>query len=395
MHILIIESRLTGHHPVYLEKISSGFIEAGHIVTVGVSTNDTQHPLITSLSKRYEGRFHVQPISDAAISTAMAARLGDAGREFAMRRLFAQTFVQVMAIRPVDHVFLPYLDYCLHAIALLGAPFGKALWSGICMRPSFHYAEAGVVAPRPRFAAAKERLFFRLLRDRSLKCLFTIDELLHAHAVKKSPVWQPKIQYLADPAELIGNHTKETARQALGIPEDREVILVYGAIDARKGLKELLRVFESSKLNKKTSLLIVGKQSDWAKAELMSKITKSLRMEERLFEINEFVDAHTQQMVFAASNVVWLGYKKHYAMSGVLILSVIAGLPVLSTSVGLLGWFVKKYSLGFVVDINSSISVIEGVERCEGYLNDTKERDRLIDVHSWRCVNKSISEVVL
>lgn len=361
MHILILEARLTGHHPVYLEKIAESLMKAGHHVTVAIAAQDTAHPCLSSLRLRFSDSFSVYLIEDARLSRALSSRLGDPGREIAIRRLYSEIHTQVNNRQKIEHVLLPYLDYCLNAIALFGTPFGTTPWSGICMRPSFHYTHCGVIAPKPKYATVKEQLFFRLLRNRTLKQLFTIDELLYNHVIQRQPHSKSKIEYFPDPVELRGNHTRASARKALRIPENREVILIYGAIDARKGLAELLAAFEMTQMPIQVSLLVIGKQSPWATETLSKGFATQMRKQDRLWEIDRFVDDEEQQMVFAATDIVWLGYKHHYTMSGVLVLSAIAGKHAISANTGLIGWFTEKYSLGSTIDIYSPLDIIKSI----------------------------------
>ena len=391
MHILILEARLTGHHPVYLEKIAAGMMNAGHRVTVVIAAQDAEHPCLSSLRQRFSDSVSVYLIDDTRLSGALSSRLGDPGREIAMRRLYAETFRQVDMVHKVDHVLLPYLDYCLHAIALLGTPFGTTPWSGICMRPSFHYAHCDVIAPKPKYAAIKEWLFFRLLRARTLKKLLTIDEPLHDYVTQRHPALQSRISYLPDPAELRGTHTYESAREALGIMKGQNIVLVYGAIDARKGLEELLVILGKQDMSDNTGLLLVGKQSDWAKSHLSNNIGQQLRHQGRLYELNSFVNDDIQQMVFSASDLVWLGYKGHYAMSGVLVLSALARKPVISTSEGLIGWYTRKYNLGNNIDFKQ---VITNPIKTIIALPENKICTPNFPDHSWSNATKIIAGIV-
>lgn len=358
MHILIIEARLSGHHPVYLERIATGLANAGHNLTLAFSSQDTDNFYINYIRQRFSNLVTIHLIDDRRISAALTSRMGIAGREIAIRRLFAETFRQVDIGHKVDHVLLPYLDYCLYAIALLGPPFNDTQWSAISMRPAFHYLYSDVIAPKPKYAAIKELLFFRLLSDRTLKRLLTIDEPLHDYVVMRRPDLCSRISYLPDPAEMHGSHTYESARSKLNIKDEQKVILVYGAIDARKGLEELLAALDDQSMPEHIALLIVGKQSNWAKSHLSGDIGQRLKAQGRLYELDSFVDDDTQQMVFSAADLVWLGYKYHYAMSGVLILAALAKKTVVSTNEGLIGWYTRKYNLGFDFDSNELKAVL-------------------------------------
>ena len=361
MHVLIIEPGLTGHHAGYLERIASAYMQAGHTVTVTVILSNLAHPVFDRLKTKFDDAFHLALLDENKYNGACQSRFGLLGRELAIRRLFGKAFREIYRRKPVDYVFLPYLDYCLYALGLLGSPFGAVQWGGICMRPSFHYQQFDVIAPKPKLAPIKRALFLRLLRSRTLRSIWTIDELLSRYIEERHAKWSRRLQYLPDPAELKGNHTRESAREELDISEDALVVLVYGAIDERKGLAVLVEAACSPDVPAKLHLLVVGKQSTSMRHLINSSEVRALAAAGRLYSINEFVDDATQQKAFAATDIVWLGYKNHYTMSGVLVLAVMSNKPVIATEDGLIGWHTRNNNLGAVVDIDNVVSVREAL----------------------------------
>ena len=387
MHVLIVEAALSGHHSGYLGRIAAAYMEAGHTVTVTVLRRDASHPAIDRLKTQFGDAFNVLPIDDTKYDAALHSRLGEAGRELALRRLFGQAYRTVQQVKPVDYVFLPYLDYCLYALGLLGSPFGPTQWGGICMRPSFHYRYFGVIAPTPKLANIKRALFLRLLQSKTLKSVYTIDELLHRYVTERHSQRAHRLQYVPDPAELKGSHTYESARQALGIPDGAVVVLVYGAIDERKGLDVLVEAMSHPFAPKTLHLLVAGRQSAAIQPLMQSTQVSALTQEGRCHVINDFVEDAVEQMVFAASDIVWLGYKKHFVMSGVLVLSAMAGKPVIANKEGLIGWYVKRNNLGVCVESDNALQVIDAFH----YINNSKKsRDKeknlsqvVIACHDW------------
>jgi glycosyltransferase involved in cell wall biosynthesis len=64
----------------------------------------------------------------------------------------------------------------------------------------------------------------------------------------------------------------------------------------------------------------------------------------------EYVDAATEHQLFSACTAVWVGYRRHYGPSGVLIQAAAAKKPVVTGKEGLLGWQTQHYGLGHVCD---------------------------------------------
>lgn len=387
MHVLIIEAALTGHHSGYLERIVAAYIEAGHAVTVTVLQRDAVHPAIGRLESKFSAVFNVVPLDDVRYDAALDSSFGELGRELALRRLFGQAYSAVYQANPVDYVFLPYLDYCLYALGLLGSPFGLTQWGGICMRPSFHYGDYDVIAPKPKLASVKRALFLKLLHSKTLKSVYTIDVLLHRFVAERHSSWTHRLQYVPDPAELKGSHTYESARQAMGIPDGAVVVLVYGVIDERKGLDALVDAISNSDVPKRLHLLVAGRQSAAIQPLMQSTQVSTLTQEGRCHVINGFVDDAVEQMVFAASDIVWLGYRNHYAMSGVLVLAAISGKPVIATQDGLIGWYTATHELGRVVNIKKQPQIIGALQllllKKKSPVGEEIIMKTVFDKHTW------------
>ena len=356
MHILMFEVNLTGHHPTYLEAITQAHLKLGCIVTIAVSEKYKSASFLNRFSTQYKEFIHIVTLNEIECESALKSRFGIVGRELGLWRIFRKTFQDVSAKRPVDYVFLPYLDYCLNAIGLIGSPFGKVDWGGICMRPAFHLNTCGAVGPHSKLSYIKKKLFFGLLSSPTLKHVFTIDELLAKYVADVRQNLSGKIRFLADPAEPQQFYDSLKIRQQIGIPERALVILVYGALDERKGLDVLLKALDISPIN--VHLLLVGVQSKFVQNLLASTIDANLMVQKRLHEINCYVDDVTEQKVFSACDIVWVGYRVHYTMSGVLVRAGMATKPVISSDVGLLGWYARQHHLGIVVDLDRIDEVV-------------------------------------
>lgn len=386
MHILILEAGLTGHHANYLERIATTFLAQGHRLTVCVRQEHSDNPLFERLQALHAGRVAVKALPPLPSWTHVFGRLGVVGSELSHWLMFKRFFEQLSVEDRVDQVFVPYLDYCLHATALLGSPCGDVLWSGICMRPSFHYRDTGVIAPQPKWRAIKERLFYRLLRQPSLRKLLTIDETLEEQARQKRPLDAKKLEFVPDPGELTSDFNRTTARSRLGIPEEDFVILVYGAIDDRKGVGYLLASVGIKPLPKNVKILVMGRHT----AALRDK----LRSESQVISIDQYVDAATEEAGFRSADVIWMGYNAHYAMSGVLVLAALAGKPVIATRNGLIGWMAQRYHLGPVLDCEDAQEVSKTLHfllRDNNRAMYMRESNTIRLRHSWSVFSATIT----
>lgn len=337
---LIIEPSVSGHHAPYLEKIVEGAVEQGLEVVVGSSSDEPSAALCDSLRAKH-GRERVSILLEPlpADCRLFGSPGADMRRELGYRRFFRRLYDRAAAKPPVDRVFLPYLDYCANAIGLLGSPFGPAPLDGICMRPTFHFEQMGVVAPRRPLDVLKRVAFDRLLANPSVGRLFTIDETLYKYYQGRKRSDSAKLVFLADPAEFVGNCSREAARGKLGIPSNAKVILLYGSLEPRKGVQSLLDRLQHPDTDPNTHLLIVGKQTPEVSAMFAQPELRRYYEQGRIHEVNRYVSPEEEQVAFAAADAAWLKYEGFYQMSGVLVKAVKAGLELELPDVGLLGWY--------------------------------------------------------
>lgn len=346
---------LSGHHSNYLEHIAELFLSQGHRVSVSVRGTETDHPVLLRLGERHTETLRVEALPPARLLDRWLAKMGVAGGEVAAWRALRRLFRSLDRRDPVDRVFYPYVDYCLHACALFGPPSGSAPWAGICMRPSFHLHRSGVVAPMPKFASAKEWLFHRLLTSKGLQALFTIDELLWRNTSATRPQLASRLHFLADPARLGATMDRSKARDRLGLEPDDFAILVYGSIDDRKGVHLLLNSLRNQTFAKQVRVLVVGKHS--------AAMRQSLANEPLVTSLDGYADETTEESAFRAADLVWLGYRSHYAMSGVLVLAAIAGVRVIASHKGLIGWMTREHELGDAIEVEQTNEVTECIRR--------------------------------
>lgn len=363
-HLLIIEPHFDGHRGVYVNWIARAAIERGYHVTVATLSSTTSHPLWAPLNELPGGKF-----KSVLVETELMGNSGTGGvvgliaNEFRSRCLFEKLYREGSKVFSADMVIVPYLDYCANAIALLGSPFGKTPWTGIVMRQSFHFTHMGVKAARPALAWIKEKLFIRLLHSERLKAVLSIDETLVQFLFSNSGQGSKKLMYLPDPATGETTGDKAKARLLFGIDVSAVVILVFGGVNERKGVYQLLRAIESVEVSANVEILLVGRQSTGIRDFLGSPKMEALKQNGRIHELDRFVDDSEANAAFHAADIVWLGYRNFDLMSGVLVLAGQLGLPVIGTSQGLVGHITRNHGLGLAVEIGNLREVREAINK--------------------------------
>lgn len=344
--VLIIEPDFSGHRWRYAEWAANAYMEAGYRCLIVTTPRNAAHPLVRKIHE--EG-------GDALRITLVAppehgARKGLSSISYMRAHAeFRHAYAMASREHKVALVVVPYVDYFLLALPFLRSPFGTTPWVGVTMRSNFHHHLVGVRAPRrPLVNAVKSKLFARAVRVGGMKTLLTIDPTL--------PDWWKRnanhaggtsIDYLADPFPDAHAAEPSAAKQRLGLSAGKHV-LVYGAINDRKGLFELIDALAARNGDARApTLVIAGKQDDDAR-DLLTAAVKTL--EPAPIVMDRFIPSEMELDLFSACDVVWLGYKGHYGMSGVLVQAFRFGKPVVATADGLIGWFCRTGDLGPVID---------------------------------------------
>lgn len=358
--VLIIEPLGSGHRLNYVEWLSRAFKARGYTIQIGTKAETLNSPQLQKLVSESPG-FEVFALPDGKPILPSRSLVGLVKHELYYYRLFRKFFRSVPGSRP-DIVFIPYMDYAANAFALAGSPFGRTPWAGIILRPVFHLSRMGAVGPKSKLLAAKEMTFRRLLKNPTLQSLFTIDEMLFDYVAETYPVSSAKkLRYLRDPAEMKGATTQAEARRALGLPKERRLLLVYGSLTLRKGIDSLIGASALDTFPKSLSICLAGKQ-DQAVADLLkTPAAERLLADGRLHLLNRFLTPDEEYLAFAASDIVWLGYREHFGMSGVLVQAGRMGLPVLACREGLVAWLTKKHKLGIAVSLDDEGQIMQAL----------------------------------
>ncbi|MDR5855159.1 glycosyltransferase [Caballeronia sp. LZ062] len=344
--VLIIEPDFSGHRWRYAQWAANAYMEAGLRCLIVTEPRNAGHPLVKQIQEQGGDTLGITFVAPPEQSGRKG--LGSISYVRAHGN-FKHAYAMASRERNVALVVVPYVDYFLLALPFLRSPFGDTPWVGVTMRSNFHHHLVGVRAPRrPLVNAVKSRLFARAIRVGGMKTLLTIDPTL--------PDWWKRngghargtsIDYLADPFPDAQAAQPSAARQRLGLSKGTHV-LVYGAINDRKGIFELIDALAQRNDGVHAPrLVIAGAQDNDVRALLTEAAGK---LAPAPIVMDRFISSETELDLFSACDVVWLGYKGHYGMSGVLVQAFRFGKPVIATADGLIGWFCRTGELGPVID---------------------------------------------
>jgi glycosyltransferase involved in cell wall biosynthesis len=145
--------------------------------------------------------------------------------------------------------------------------------------------------------------------------------------------------------------SKETARERVGVPREKRVVLFFGLIKRYKGLEYLVEAFEEVRGRVRDAfLLIVGDvfAGDPEGHRYYSQMIDGLRGRDDVLCVASYVPVEAVGLYLTAADVVVLPYTRTY-QSGVLLAAYAAGRPVVVTDTGGLSEVVEEGRSGLVV----------------------------------------------
>lgn len=371
--LMLFDMALGGHHGNYIQHLIDYAYEKKILGEIDIVVLPQFADVHQDTAKAISDSKHPQ-INLVSISIAEEAALGSRNSGFnrAMRNFREwEIFCRYAQKLQTNYAFIMYLDTYSLPIA-----FGKkspCSFSGIYFRPTFHYSTFASHKSSGRYFWEKNIQLWRekITVDQILRCSHLHKLLcLDPFAVKalQSHQHSSKMVYLADPV----NHSPPllddlaSFQAKLGIEQHRRVFLLFGALDERKGIYQLLDAIELllPELTQNFCLLIVGKTSLEEQTRMQPKIA-ALRQTHpvQILELYDFIPEDEVPKYFQAADVVLAPYQCHVGMSGILLLAAAAGKPVLSSSYGLMGELVRHYQLGLAVDSTVPAAITQALSR--------------------------------
>jgi glycosyltransferase involved in cell wall biosynthesis len=367
--IMLFDLSVYGHHPAYLRHLISYWCEQalpGHLDIVVSPQFLKYHSDVVELAQEYGD----QTVKFVAISTQEEVVLKPRkSGVFRTLRAFQEWYLacRYAQLLKASHCLMMYFDTCQLPL-LLGAPFPCG-FSGIYFKPTFHYTDFGDDVPswQERVQHWREKLLLsRVLRRPELKTLFCLDPFVGKYIEK---FYQSKKAIpLPDPVQIPNCFDDQgwLLRQQLDITPGRQTFLLFGALDKRKGIQQLLEavLMLPASLCQKLCLLIVGRVKLTEKALMESQLEAVRRARPvQVVTRDQFIPESEVHAYFQLADVVLAPYQRHIGMSGILQLAAAAQKPVLSSNYGLMGEIVQRHGLGLTVDSTVPDHIAKGLTR--------------------------------
>lgn len=352
--LMLFDTILDGHHSDYINHIIDYWLE-----------NQLQHELYVvtpegfCVESKATGNVHYVVINKNEIEKTTIGNI--VSRGFAVWDLFLKYTEKVHP----DHAFLMYLD-----LYQVGLGFGKKAQcpvSGIFFRPSFHY-EHSVSLKEKVVGFRKKWMLKKMLENPSLEYLFSLDHSSvlpiqgRANHVQVVPVSDPVKRYVVSENELL------ELREKLKIEAGRKVFLLFGYLDDRKGIEQVLDAIAllSDSEASKVALLLVGPIGVDYQYLIEKKIEEKKGEVQVITHFTE-IKGGLIQTYFELADFVLTLYQKHIGMSSIVVRAALSAKPLISSDFGYMGKLVEQNGFGETIDSSNPAEICKALTKA---LND-------------------------
>jgi len=364
-HIVLFDLYTEGHHLQYLLQLAGYWVRhglAGRLSLVVPEAFLTAHPELPAFVKQHAGAGIALAPIHAPVDVQTPRRFGLIRNNLEHGRLLQAC---VARLEP-DHAVLMYFDHVQFALARgLRLPYPTQL-SGIYFRPSFHFKAFETQPPplKERLKRIQKATLLRAaLRHPRFQTLFCLDP----YVVPYVKGWGAEAVFLPDGIDTGPPlRTPAAVREAWGVQPGRRIALLFGAIDSRKGVFEVLAAVRSLSpaLQQSLTVVLAGRLYAHDKTRILEHVrqvetttTVQVVVDDRFIPDEEIHD------LLRTADLALLTYQRHLGSSGVLLRAAAEAVPVLGSDYGLVGEHIRRHRLGLAVDTTRPEAVAEGLRQ--------------------------------
>lgn len=344
-NILIFEPDASGHHPGYLYHLIINFLQNDYSYKLIILVSPDffiKHPQIIqkTISPRVQWiKFTANEFTDWKKPKRVFKR---SILEWDLFCLYAKTYDAVLG-------FFMYIDYL--QLAVLTQPAPPCPISGILFRPTLVNYPPTSLKERLNYWRKNITLQY-FVKNKNLDSLFNLDPFATDYINKN---WQTnKVKNLPDPVQVYPTtKTKSEVKLSLGIDESKTIFLIFGFLDSRKGISDVMEAIGeiSREKSQKGCLLIVGPWEENERRLFNIQLPKIKQNTDFQIIVKDvFVKDEEIQQYFKVADYALALYHKHFGMSAIMVRAAAAQKPLISSNFGLMGKIVMEKELGITVN---------------------------------------------
>lgn len=367
--LMLFELSIGGHYPGYIQHLIQYWCQQKFPGSLDIVVQPgflTRNPDVVGVSSDYG----VDNVNFVAISPAEAIKLNSLSSGLSRaRRAFDEwhlIYQYAQKLQP-DHCLIMYFDTRQYPLALNAKL--PCSFSSIYFRPTFHYDRLikSAINWGERLQQWREKLLVsRILQHRQLKTLFCLDPFVVDDLEQFN--CEVKLVFLPDPVCSYDSYQPqpEALRNRLGIDPQRRVFLLFGGLNERKGICQLLEALTllNQDLGSQLAILLIGPMPVTPKNRLkinnyIDQVTHFQKIQ--IITEERFIPDRQIQSYFQLADVILAPYQRHVGMSAILVRAATAQKPVLASDYGLMGEMTRRYQLGLAVDSTIPQEIARGL----------------------------------
>ena len=344
-NILIFEPDASGHHPGYLYHLIINFLQNDYFYKLIVLVSPDfflKHPQI--LQKTLSPRIQWIKFSENEFAEWQKPKT-------VFKRSILEWDVFCRYAKKYNAVlgFFMYIDYL--QLAVLTQPAPPCPISGILFRPTL--VNYPPISLKEKLNYWRKNIILKFfVKNKKLESLFNLDPFATDYMVEN---WKTeKVQFLPDPVQVYPTtKTKTEVKESLGIDESKIIFLIFGFLDSRKGIDDVMVAIGNipREKSKKGCLLIVGPWEENERKLFDVQLPKIQQITD--FQIvmkDTFVKDEDIQQYFKVADYALALYHKHFGMSAIMVRAAAAQKPLIASNFGLMGKIVVENELGITVN---------------------------------------------
>ena len=392
MKVLLLDWATGGHHVGYASYITRYFAEQGdEVVFVGRGENGDLERL------RAKG-------AEIRYATGKARVAGNTLHRFLqMSRNIRNSFALADSLEAniVHHLYLERNEIPLYLQSRrLRTKRSWKLFATLFWPYFIHDANDRVALAKRAYHWVNRWALGRMLKQGIIDGLFVHTDRIKERLLKLygDDSLRQRIFVVPDPVESMEQVPQDTAREELGLPQGKSLLLFFGGLRWDKGPDILLDALPL--LDDDCAVLVAGQAEHFGEREVAACRAR-LQDAGRLIGKLEFIPDEDVLKYFASADVIVLPYRKAFkGTSGVLQHAAAAGKPVIATDVGEVGPTVREYGLGIVVEPESPSALARGIqeflERRDELTAEIRPRAlQYAEANDWRIMARKVREAYL
>jgi len=354
-NILIFEPDASGHHAGYLYHLIINFLQ-----------NDYSYKLIVLVSPDFVEK-HPQILQKTISTSVQWVKFSEteftewqAPKSVFKRSVFEwKLFCQYAKQHNAVLGFCMYIDYL--QLAILSQSPHPCPISGILFRPTLVNYTATTWKEKLNYWRKNITLKY-FVKNKNVDSLFNLDA--YATQFIQQNWHTDKVKFLPDPVQVYASkRTPEEVKKMLGIEENRKVFLIFGFLDSRKGISEILEAVAaiSREKSQKGCLLIVGPWEENERKLFEIQLPKIKQKTDFQIIIKDtFIKDEDIQQYFKVTDFALALYHKHFGMSAIMVRAAAAQKPIIAHNFGLMGKIVSENDLGITInnDLKDKIELL-------------------------------------